>query len=94
MATQTFKQRRHNKAAFFFPLNFYVYADVDNRERARARARDEKQRSKSSSEEQHEHFVAPVRQREMLADSKVKMSSSEDEHKQQHFCFTYTKCPP
>ena len=72
MANQTFKQRRHNKAAFsFFRLNFHVYTDVDNRERARERARNEKQRSESSLEEQHENFVAPVRQREMLADSKV-----------------------
>ena len=67
---------------------------MDNRERARARARDEKQRSESSLEEQHETLVAPVRQQEMLADSKVKMSSIEDEHKQQHFCCTHMKFPP
>ena len=67
---------------------------MDNRERARARARDKKQRSGSSLEEQHENFMAPVRKREMLADSKVEMSSSEDEHKQHHFCCTHTKFPP
>ena len=65
MATQPFNQRRHNKAAFFFRLNFYVYADVENRERARARARarDKKQRSGSSLEEQQENFIAPLRKR-------------------------------
>ena len=43
MAIQPFNNREDTtKPRFFFRLNFYVYADVDNRERARARARDKK----------------------------------------------------
>ena len=39
MATRTFREKKYNKnkADSFFPLNFNVCINVDNRERARAR---------------------------------------------------------
>ena len=44
----------------FFPLNFNVYTDADNKERARAR--DKKQRRRLSWEEKRENYnVAAVR---------------------------------
>ena len=55
---------------------------MDNRERARVR--DKKQRRPILSKEKHENFLAAVRKLEMLANTKVKMSSretSEQEHK-------------
>ena len=94
MATQPFNQRRHNKAAFFFRLNFYVYADVENRESARARARDKKQRSGSSLAGTTRKFYSAAEKTIMVADTKVKMSSGEHEHKQQHLSCAYTKFPP
>ena len=47
------------------------------KERQRVSARDKKQRTHFLVEEQHENFVAMVRKWEMLAVTKVKMSSSE-----------------
>ena len=55
---------------------------MDNRERARVR--DKKQRRPILSKEKHENFLAAVRKLEMLANTKVKMSSretSEQEYK-------------
>ena len=77
MATRTFTEKKYNnnKADSFFPLNFNVYVNVDNRERDKAR--DKKRRRPISLEEKRENFIAVVSKGEMLAASKVKISGSE-----------------
>ena len=75
MATWTFRQKKQQQGRVFFDLILYVYTHVDKRERARAS--DLKQRRRISLEEKHENFIVAVRKWEMLAASKVKMSSSE-----------------
>ena len=72
---------------FFFRLNFNVYADVYNRERAGSR--DKKQRRWIFIRNKTWDFYMLVRKSEMLVASKVKMSGSEKESKQEHWSFNY-----
>ena len=74
MAARTFRKKKQQQSRVFFDVIFYVYTHVDNRERARA-----------SDWKQETNFVgrktwklkAAVRQWEMRAASKVKMSGNE-----------------
>ena len=71
-----FKREKNNyKAESFLRLDFNVYITVENR--ARARERNKEQRRPISLEEKHEYFITVVRKSELLAATKVKISSSE-----------------
>ena len=75
MAARTFGKKKQQQSPFLFHVIFDVYTHVDNRERVRAS--DCKQRRRISLQEKHENVIAAVIKWEMLAASKVKMSSSE-----------------
>ena len=63
---------------------------MDNRERARVR--DKKQRRPILLKEKHENFLAAVRKWEMLANTKVKMSSRETSEQEYKKLFLSKTC--
>ena len=86
LATLTYRDKKQQQSrVFFFRLNFNVYADVYNRERARSRDK----KHEFSLETKTWDFYMLVRKWEMLVASKVKMSGSEKESKQEHWSFNY-----
>ena len=86
LATSTYRDKKQQQSrVFFFRLNFNVYADVYNRERARSRDK----KHEFSLETKTWDFYMLVRKWEMLVASKVKMSGSEKESKQEHWSFNY-----
>ena len=72
MATRTLREKKTTRP--FSRLNFHVYINVDNRERARGR---HKKTETNFVGRKQENFIATVRNCEMLAATKVKMSGSE-----------------
>ena len=83
-----YREKATTKPSLFFRLNVIVY-DVYNREILRARSRDKKQRRWIFIRNKTWDFYMLVTKWEMLVASKVKMSSSEKESKQEHWSFSY-----
>ena len=88
MATQPgLLEQKKQKNESFFPLNFNVYINLDNKERARAKKT--QQWRPISLEEKHESYIAAVTKWEMLAATNVKMSGSEKQSEQKHKHFLH-----
>ena len=88
IAADTFREeKKKKKKESFFPLNFNVYINLDNRERARKK--NKWQRRPISLEEKHENYIATVRKWEMVAATKMKMSGSGKQGEQEHKHFLH-----